>query len=419
MAVVNIKFHEDVICPAYRKYIDDWKRYNVFYGGASSGKSYFVTQREILRCLTVPGCNQLVLRKVDKTSRRSTFPETKKIISQWGLWRCFQKNETEQIITCKANGNQIIFAGLDDPEKVKGITFEKGPVTSIRMEEATEFTIADFQQIKLRLRGKWKVPKQITLTFNPISSLHWAKKYFFDIPLPHDKCTILKTTYKDNPELDPEDVEEIERIKKEDLVYWKVYGLGEWGVLGNLVFNNYVIEDFDFTCKELQNNCYGMDFGFNHASTLIPVGFHDGEIYIWNEIYVTKHTNPEFIQVVNDCDWFPKRERITADCSEPDRITEWRKAGYNIHGAKKGEGSLKRGVDFLRSKKIHVHKHLAPNTARELQMFKYREDKEGNPIDKFVELFDDCIAGMRYATEHLWTAGAGRVSKTNLRGMGL
>lgn len=418
MSTINIDFHEDVICPAYRPYLDDYKRYNVFYGGASSGKSVFaVAQRPIFRCISEPGRNYVILRKVDKTVKFSTFQEVKKQINEWGLKSVVKENKTDQLLTFD-NGNHMLFKGMDDPEKIKSITFDNGPVTDIIMEEATEFTYEDFKQCRLRLRGAWHRPKQITLVFNPISALHWAKKEFFDIPKDPKKASVLKTTYLDNPYLDREDIEDIEEFKK-DPTFWRVYGLGEWGVLGNLVFHNYVIEDFDYKAPELQNNGYGMDFGFNHASTLIPVGFHDGDIYIWNEEYVEKHTNPEFIKVVDNCGWFPKRERITADCAEPDRITEWRKAGYNIQGAKKGDGSLKRGIDFLRSRKIHIHKYLAPNTAREFQLFKYRENKDGTPMDKFVELFDDCIAGARYATEWLWSSGAGRVSKTDIRGMGL
>jgi phage terminase large subunit len=411
----TIHFHEDVICPVYRSYLDDYKRYNVFYGGASSGKSYFAAQRDVFRCISEQGHNYLILRKVDRTSKDSTFADVKKIITDWNLWPYFKKNETEQRLKCLITGNNMIFKGLDNPEKIKSITFETGPVTDIRMEEATEFTYDDFNQIKLRLRGEARVPKQITLTFNPISALHWAKKYFFDIPLPLDKCSILKTTYKDNPFLEQEDIEEIERIKQEDPTYWKVYGLGEWGVLGNLVFHNYVIEEFDFTVKELQNNCYGQDYGFNHANTLIPVGFYDGEIYIWNEVYLLKHTNPEFIHVVNNTPWFSKKNRITADSAEPDRITEWKKQGYRVYPAKKGKGSLKTGIDYLRSKRIHVHRTKAPNTARELQLFKYRENSDGTPIDEFVELFDDCIAGMRYATEWLWSKGFGRARASTVK----
>ena len=311
MALIPVTFNENVVCPVYRPYLDDYKRYNVFYGGASSGKSYFVNQRDFFRMISEPGRNYVVLRKVDKTVKLSVFAEAKKFINEHNLHRLFKINKTDQLITC-VNGNHMIFKGMDDPEKIKSITFDNGPVTDIRMEESTEFTFEDYRQCCLRLRGAWHRSKQLTLTFNPISALHWAKREFFDIPKDPKTCTILKTTYLDNPFLDPEDIEAIEEFKK-DPTFWRVYGLGEWGILGNLVFHNYVIEEFDYTVKELQNNCYGMDYGFNHANTLIPVGYHDGEIYIWDEIYLYKHTNPEFIKVADTTPWVPKRDRIIAD----------------------------------------------------------------------------------------------------------
>ena len=398
----QLKERLKTMCPVYLPLLNDYKRYNVVFGGASSGKSYFESQKDIHRCYTEKGRNFVILRKVDKTVRLSTFAEAKKIINSWNLQNDFIINKTDKHIICKKNGNHMIFQGMDDPEKVKSITFDNGPVTDIRLEEATEFTYEDFKQCRLRLRGAWPRPKQMTLVFNPISSLHWAKKEFFDIPKPENKCTILKTTYIDNPFLTKEDIEDLEDFKK-DPTYWRVYGLGEWGVLGNLVFNNYVIEDFSFRPYQLQNQCYGMDFGFNHASTLMPVGFFDNELYIWEEVCVTKHTNMEFIKVVDKINWLDKNDRITADCAEPDRLKEWRSEGYNIGGAKKGKGSLKRGIDYLKSLKIHIHKTKAPNTAREFRLFKYRENKDGTPMDEYVELFDDCIAGIRYATEWLWS----------------
>lgn len=392
----------ETIAPVYRPLLKDYKRFNVWYGGASSGKSYGVTQRDIHRCITEPGRNYVILRKIDKTVKTSTFAEAKKVINSWNLQDEFKINKTDQHIICKRNGNNMLFKGMDDPEKIKSITFDNGPVTDIRFEEATEFTYEDYKQCRLRLRGEWHRPKQMTLVFNPISSLHWAKREFFDIPKSRERCTILKTTYKDNPFLTKEDIEDLEDFKK-DPVYWKVYGLGEWGVLGNLVFNNYVIENFDYKIYQYKNACYGMDFGFNHASTLIPAGFIDGELYIWNEEYVTKHTNGEFIEVIDKSEWFDKENRITAESAEPDRIKEWKQAGYKISPAKKGKGSLKRGIDFLKNIKIHIHRTKAPNTAREFQLFKYREDKDGNPTDDVLEVFDDCIAGLRYATEWLAT----------------
>lgn len=413
-----IEFHEDVVCAVYRPYLDDHRRYNVFYGGASSGKSYFIAQRNVLRVIGELGHNYLVVRKVDKTNRVSTFALTKQIIYAWNLGHLFRINQSDMSITCTSNGNQMIFKGLDDREKLKSITFERGILTDIWIEEATEPSLEDFKQLQLRLRGKSAVPKQITLSFNPISALHWAKEFFFDVPLAPDQCTILKTTYLDNEFLEDADREAIEDLKNQDLTYYKIYGLGEWGVIGNIVFHNYVVEDFAYTADDLENVCHGMDFGFVHASTLMSVGFRERDIYIFDEQYFKKHTNPEFIARVDGSD-FGKRERITADSAEPDRIKEWNKAGYRVRAAKKGPGTLRMGIDWLKSRRMHIHATRCPYTAREIPMYKHREDKDGNPTEDYVELFDDCIAGIRYATESLWSRSKAKVGTISAGKLGL
>lgn len=368
--------------------------------------------------LSEPGHNYLVVRKVDKTNRVSTFALTKQIIYAWELGPLFRINQNDMMITCLANGNQMIFKGLDDREKLKSITFERGILTDIWIEEATELSVEDFKQLQLRLRGQAAVPKQITLSFNPISALHWAKEFFFDVPLPADRCTVLKTTYLDNEFLENADREAIEELKHQDLTYYKIYGLGEWGVIGNIVFHNYVIEDFPYTAEDLENVCHGMDFGFVHASTLMSVGLREGELYFFDEQYYKKHTNPEFIERVDGSD-FPRSARITADSAEPDRIKEWNKAGYHVRAAKKGPGTLRMGIDWMKSHRIHIHATRCPYTAREIPMFKHREDKNGNPTEEYVELFDDCIAGVRYATESLWSKSRARVGKVSAGRLGL
>jgi len=398
-----IKFHERVICPVYRSYLQDWKRYNVFYGGAGSGKSVFAKQRIILRTLQYDGYNSLIVRKIGADNHYTTFPEMESGINDWGLNKAFKINRSRgaEEITC-INGNKVIFRGLDDVEKLKSLVFKTGPLTNIWIEEATQTTHNDFKQLDLRLRGRSKTAKQITLSFNPISALHWSKKHFFDIPLDKSLCSVLKTTYLDNPFLEKEDIDAIERFKTTDPEYYKIYGLGEWGIIGNVVFHNYVIEDFRYRKEDLENVSYGMDFGFNHANTLVSMGWKDDELYIFDEVYLKKKSNPEFIEFVNDRKDRYNGTTITADSAEPDRIKEWNKAGYRVKAAKKGPGSLRMGIDFLRSVRIHVHKTLCPNTANEIQMFQYREDKEGNPDEKFIEINDDCIAAIRYGTEYLW-----------------
>jgi len=146
-----------------------------------------------------------------------------------------------------------------------------------------------------------------------------------------------------------------------------------------------------------------MDFGTAHASAIIRLGFKDDDLYVFDELYGKGWTNPDFIGAVREYWPASKGWVITADSAEPDRITEWRRAGWErVTEAKKGDGSLRYGIDYLCSKRVHIHAGRCPNFAREVQSFKRREDKEGNPMDAFVEMNDDCIAAARYATEYIW-----------------
>ena len=212
---------------------DDTHRYMVLYGGAGSGKSVFAVQRFLYRLLTLPLCNLLVVRAVAATNRDSTFALFQQIISKWGLSELFSCKEGDMRISC-ANGNSVIFKGLDDTEKLKSVTFPKGELTDIWVEEASEIQEEDFNQLDVRLRGKG-THKQIVLTFNPVSVLHWLKLRFFDRQDPRAVC--LKSTYKDNAFLDDDYKATLEGYKDTDPYYYSVYCLGEWGVLGQTIFD--------------------------------------------------------------------------------------------------------------------------------------------------------------------------------------
>ena len=165
----------------YLPYLFDQSRYLVFYGGAGSGKSFFIVQRYLIKLLQEKSCNLLVVRKVAETNRQSTFALFKQVISQWGLDRLFKINESYLKIRCLPNGNEACFSGLDNVEKLKSITFSSGVLTDIWMEEASEATQGDFNQLDIRLRGG-KTQKQIVVSFNPIFVNHWLKGKFFDRP---------------------------------------------------------------------------------------------------------------------------------------------------------------------------------------------------------------------------------------------
>nr|DAV09291.1 MAG TPA: terminase large subunit [Caudoviricetes sp.] len=211
---------------------DDEHRYIVLYGGAGSGKSVFAAQRLVVRMMSKPLCNVLVVRKVGDTNRTSTFALLQQVINGWGLHSLF--DVTDLKIVCRLTGNACIFKGLDDPEKIKSVTFPKGELTDIWIEEASEIAEADFNQLDIRLRGK-RIHGQITLSFNPINVLHWLKKRFFDRK--DERAVTLKTTYKDNAWLDEDYKRTLEGYKDSDPYYYQVYCLGQWGVIGKTIFD--------------------------------------------------------------------------------------------------------------------------------------------------------------------------------------
>jgi phage terminase large subunit len=238
--VYDITIKTNVINQVYMPLLDAFDdRYLVLYGGAGSGKSYYIAQRYLYKMLMQDMVNVMVIRNVHGTHRDSTFALFKQVISKWGMAKYFKMNESDMRVRCVLNGNEIIFKGLDDSEKLKSVTFSKGELTDIWVEEASEIIEADFNQLDIRLRGG-KSKKQIVISFNPVDINHWLKKRFFDQHL--DNCTVLHTTYKDNKFLDDDYTRLLESYKTSDPYYYSVYCLGEWGVLGKTIFDAQAVQ---------------------------------------------------------------------------------------------------------------------------------------------------------------------------------
>jgi phage terminase large subunit len=390
------------INPVYLNHLNDFRRVQVLKGGAGAGKSVFVAQKIIYQMRYRVGYNVMVLRKTGKDNHDTTFAELQKAIRQLGWEPEFSINHSKgaEEITCITNENRCIFRGLDDVERVKSVTFKTGDLVCIWVEEASEILEADFNQLDTRLRGLGDISKHIILSFNPIDVDSWLKKRFFDFPLAKDQGYVLETTYKDNNFLDEEYKKRLESYKDTDWYHYQVYVLNQWGSRSTArVFHNVVIEEFDPTERFFQNRRQGLDFGFNHANAFIKLGYRDGELYIYGEVYAKNQLNSNFIAAVDETGT-PKDAITKGDSAEPDKIAEWNNAGYQVFGATKGPGSLMAGVNYLKElPKIHIHKTLCPNAAREFVRFKYRELKDGKILDEVVEIDDDTIAATRYATE--------------------
>ncbi len=230
---MNVNIDKKVFNEVYLPYLDNEDRYLVFYGGGSSGKSYFIVQRFIYLLLKKK-MNLLVVRQTGDTNRNSTFALFMQVIANWHMESLFNISESNLRIRC-VNGNEVIFKGLDDVDKVKSTTFKSGELTHIWVEEATECQEADINQLKVRLRGGHS-KKQMVLSFNPINITHWIKRHFVDGEVA--KATVCFSTYKDNKFLTEEDRDALEAFKNIDPYYYDVYCLGKWGVIGKGFFNS-------------------------------------------------------------------------------------------------------------------------------------------------------------------------------------
>ena len=239
---LNFSYLPEITNDIYYPLYDNTDRYLVLWGGGSSGKSYFAAEKIIYRTLTEKGHKILCVRKVGKTIRESQFAELKRVCQAWGVSHLFRfpKGLTSDLyIQCKVNGNEIIFVGLDDAEKMKSIV----GITSMWLEEPTELEAEDFRQLDIRMRGKTKHYKQIILTFNPIYITHWLKGEFFDPEKPKPNCTTVHSTYKNNKFLDAEAIAVLEGFKETDPYYYQVYCLGAWGILGKTIFDAQKVTD--------------------------------------------------------------------------------------------------------------------------------------------------------------------------------
>jgi phage terminase large subunit len=354
------------------------------------------------------GRNYLIVRKVASTIRRSCFNEIVKTITAWKCMDLFTINQSELVITC-TNGYQILFCGVDDVEKLKSITPAQGVLTDVWMEEATEFDPGDLKQLEKRLRGLSKYQKRIILSFNPIIKSHWIYTRFFKgwedgkNVYKADGLLIVKTTYKDNRFLSPDDVLALEN--ETDKYYFEVYSLGNWGSLGGVIFKNWTVEDCSEVRKAFDRFHVGLDFGFASDPAAGVRAHYDrkrGIVYILDEMYERGLTNDDLAKELKKR--FPN-EPIRCDSAEPKSIMELAQRGVCSVAATKGKDSVRHGIQWLQQQQIIIDVNCT-NAKNEFSSYKWEETKDGNTLPKPVDRNNHLVDALRYALEnemHYWT----------------
>ncbi len=387
---------------AYIPYLNDTTRTQIFFGGSSSGKSFFLAQRVVMDVLK--GHNYLIVRNVANTIKRSVYNQIVKTIIDFNLSEVFQMSKSEMVITCKRNNRQILFGGLDDPEKLKSITPIDGVITDIWIEEATETAREAYKQLTKRLRAATPdgIGKRIIFSFNPILQTHWIYQEFFwnwddsKNLYKSDDLLILKTTYKNNKFLTDEDIYALEH--ETDPYFYNVYTLGNWGVLGKVIFKNWRTEDLSDVIPSFDNIYNGIDFGVTDPNAFIRVHVNEGQkqIFVFNEYKKSNTLIDELAEELNNR--ISKDEFIVGDPQGAQAILELNNRGITVIPAKKGPNSINDGISWLKEYEIIIDIHCQ-EFKNEIQSYHWQEDKLGNALPKPVDKDNHLIDALRYATE--------------------
>lgn len=389
--------YSTTINPIFVPHLTCHDRLLIEVGSAGSGKSHFLVQKFILRIIrAIKGGYQeffLGLRKTQPAVRKSVFDVVGNYIKVFGLWPRTKVNRTALSYTFPG-GSQFFCMGMDDPEKMKSIE----NLTSVWMEETTEFSYPDYMQIDLRLRGETPSYKQISMSFNPILSNQWIPEQFFDGDNPKTDLkdtTIMRSTWRDNLMLkDDIYTSRLTGLKDKDESLWKIYSEGLWGVLKHMIYSNYdTIAPKDWP-EAFDDVWYGMDFNYSLPAAMTEIGSLDGKLFERELIYESGLETPDLIQRLRSLEVHPSSP-IYADPSRPDIIATVHRAGFNI---KPANNAVKPGIDFVKTHHPKICGDSA-NLLKEKKSYKLKEDKDGNvlPAEVPVKAFDHLMDAERYA----------------------
>ena len=348
-------------------------RVTCLQGGTRSSKTYSLCQMIIVKALQEPGKVFSIIRKTLPACKGSVYRDFLNILKELDLYT--QDNHNKSDLSYFLNNCTIEFLSVDNPEKLKGRKRNYA-----WLNEATEFTYEDYQQIIFRCT------EQIYLDYNPSDPYSWI----YDKVLTRDDCTFIKSTYLANPFLGKDTIAEIERLKEIDPEYWEVYGLGNVGNIQTAIFRNFQLTD------EVQGKLigYGLDFGFtNSPSALVAVYQSDDNLYIKEMLYEKRLTNTDLANKLKEFR-IDRQSEIIADSAEPKSIEEVYRSGFNIKPAKKGAG-IHLGIDIMRRYKLHITKDSL-NAIKEFRGYKWATDKNGDVLNVPVKVNDHLIDATRY-----------------------
>ena len=360
----------------YKHLSNSNKKIIVEQGGTRSGKTYNILLWIIFKyCADNEDKVITICRKSFPSLRATVMRDFMAILQSHNAYSEMNHNKSNSEYTLF--GNLVEFISLDQPQKIRGRKRDL-----LFVNEGNELFYEDMQQLLFRTQDR------IILDFNPSDEYHWI----YDKLIPRDDCDFFKTTYKDNPFIEPSIIKEIERLRDTDEQYWQIYGLGERSASRSTIFNYTEVNQIPEEATLISG---GMDFGYTNDPTTFVAVYSEGyNMYVQEHLYRTQMTTQDINVFLRDLKF---TGTIYADSAEPRLISELRRMGHNIFPSIKGKDSVNAGIDLLKRYKIHILAS-STNAISEFRNYKWKEDKSGmlinTPEDKHNHIIDPC----RYAT---------------------
>lgn len=402
----------EVVGKGYATYWNFKGRYRVCKGSRASKKSKTTALWFVYNIMKYPKANALIIRKTFTTLKNSCYTDIKWAINRLGvphLWKC---TESPLEMTYMPTGQKILFRGLDDPLKITSITVSIGQLCWLWIEEAYEISKEeDFDMLDESIRGATDdgLFKQITITFNPWNEKHWLKKRFFDKP--DDDVLAMTTNYLCNEWLDEADKKVFEKMQLNNPRRYQVAGLGNWGVVDGLVYENWREEAFELITAEDKTKgkegividnmkaVTGLDFGYTNDPTALFVGWIDldkKKLYVIDELYKKGLSNKKIYEEIISKGY--KKRKIVCDSAEPKSIDELKGLGLRACSAKKGKDSIMNGIQWIQDLEIIIHPRCV-NFLTEISLYIWDKDRFGNTLNQPIDEFNHLMDAMRYALE--------------------
>lgn len=398
MAQIQLNLKKSLFVPKFYPYLTDYShRWEFWCGSAGSGKSYFLSQRIIIRCCREP-IRFVVCRRYGTTLRNSVFALFKEILTKWQLTPYVKIKETDMSITFP-NGSQIILLGLDEETKLLSLA----NVSGVWVEEAFEVPKPLIEQLNLRMRGQ-AANQQIWLSWNPISKNSYL--YDFTVVNPPNNSIFVHSTFRDNIFLNKEYVDALLEMYERNPAKARVFCDGEWGVdVDGLVITNWKTEEFDplaLAASGLEHRA-GMDVGWVDPSAIID-SLYDREnkiIYVFNEFYKSGCQLSELAEAIDNMNL--RKTKLYVDAAEPRTIQFFKQEGINAVACSKGRDSVKAGLMFLQDHKIIVHPKCK-NFITELSNFSYVKSRvSGEYTEDTTHEWSHAIDACRYGYSDIYT----------------